>query len=443
MSANPSQSLRYDSTATSINRAIILLVFPWYRRDDGLYYGWIVVIAILLVSTVLYGISGSYGFFFRSIEVEFSLTRTTTSAISSAGRILAGFISLGAGYALDKYGPRKVIFLMGLLTGISLLLTSQTQAPWQIFITYSLLLSMGIGAVFVVPTAIVSRWFDRKRGLALGISGAGAGLGMMMMAPLATSLIVNFDWRTAYIVIGLIAWAVVLPLAGLLKGGPGDVGELLDGRKNGSMEKQSSEQSTRLNPVSLRQVFNSRSFWSVFSIWAFFGCSLFFVFTHLVPHILDRGFSPAEAASVASVMGAAAIAGRVLMGVASDRLGRKKTAAGGAFLQFVAMLWILWSQELWMFYVFTIIYGFAYSGFASSMAALIGDVFGLSRIGTVFGALEVSFGIGAALGPIIGGLVFDINGSYYAAFVIMALFMFLATLLSGLIEKVHNLSGER
>ena len=409
---------------------------PLYRFNDRLYYGWVVVISILLITTVLYGISSSYGLFFKSIEVEFNLTRTTTSAISSASRILAGFIALGAGYALDKYGPRKVILLMGLFTGTSLLLTSQAQSLWQLFITYSLLLSLGIGAVFVVPTAIVSRWFERKRGLALGISGASSGLGMVMMAPLATFLIVNIDWRTAYIVIGLIALAVILPLSSLLKGEPSDVGELLDGSKNDSTIKQSNEQYTRINPIPLYKIFGSRGSWPVFFIWAFYGCCFFFVLTHLVPHILDRGFSSGEAASVAGTMGAAAIAGRILMGVASDRLGRKKVAASAAFLQFAAMLWMIWSQELWMFYAFAIVYGFAYSGFASSMAALISDVFGLSRIGTVFGVLEVSFGIGSALGSIIGGLVFDSTGSYYMAFMIMALSMFSATLLVGLIKKV-------
>jgi MFS family permease len=139
-------------------------------------------------------------------------------------------------------------------------------------------------------------------------------------------------------------------------------------------------------------------------------------------------------------MGVAAIAGRILMGVASDRLGRKKVAASGAFLQFAAMLLMLWAQELWMFYLFAIVYGFAYSGFSSSMAALIVHVFGLPRIGTIFGALDVSFGIGAALGPFIGGLVFDLNASYYTAFMIIALSMLLATFLVSFIEKSQSVT---
>ena len=408
-----------------------------FRFNDRLYYGWIVVISMFLITTVLYGIISSYGFFFKSIEIEFELTRTATSAVSSANRILGGFIALGVGYALDKFGPRKVIFLMGLFTGISLILTGYAQSSWQLFITYSLLLSLGIGATFVVATTVVTRWFDRKRGLALGISGASSGLGMVLIAPLATLLIVNTDWRTAYIVIGLISLVVILPLSSLIKGEPGDVGSLLDGEKKGSTIKQRNERYTRLNPIPLYKVFRSRSSWVSFLIWIFHGSSIFFVFTHLVLHILDRGFSSGEAASVVSTMGVAIIAGRILLGLASDRLGRKKVAASAAFLQVLAMLWMIWSQELGMFYAFAIVYGFAYSGFTSSMAALISDVFGLSRIGTVFGILEVSFGVGSALGPIIGGLVFDIAGSYHMAFMIMALFMCISTLLVGMIKKIE------
>ncbi len=406
-----------------------------FRFKDQLFYGWVVVIALLVISTVLYGTIQSYGIFFKSIESEFNLTRTATSAISSANMILAGIVSFGAGYALDKYGPRKVIFLMGLFTGVSLLLTSRTGSAWQLFITYSLLLSMGTGAVYVVPTAAVSRWFNRKRGLALGISGAGSGLGMAVMAPLATYLIVNFDWRTAYIVLGLIAWVIVLPLSMSLKTGPGDVGASVDGERRNSTDNQGDSQIILQTPLPLWQIISGRSFWFIIFIWLFFGCCLFLVFTHLVPHILDAGFSPGEAAGAVSLFGVSAIAGRILMGMVSDRAGRKLTGIVGALLQAGAMLWVMWSQELWMFYCFAVVYGFVYSGFASAMGALIGDVFGLTQIGTIFGILEISFGIGAAIGAMLGGLVHDAEGSYFMAFLVAALLMFLASLLVGLIKR--------
>lgn len=410
-------------------------MLPLLKFKNQLFYGWIVVISLLVVSTVFYGTSTSFGLFFKSIESEFSLTRTMTSAISSANLVLAGFIALGSGWALDRYGPKKIIFFMGLFTGLSLLLTSQTNAPWQLFITYSLLLSMGIGAVYVVPTSTISRWFDKKRGLALGITGAGSGLGMIVMAPLATYLILNFDWRTAYIVIGLIAWAIIIPLSRLLKKDPSEVGTLVDGRKYDSIDNQSSEGNIQPVALSFRQVLSTRDFWFLTVTWLFFGHCLFLVFTHLVPHILDTGFSPGEAAGVVSLIGGAAIAGRVLGGIASDRIGRKLAAIISALLQAGAMLWVIWSHELWMFYVFALVYGFASNSLGCAMGALIGDVFGLSRIGTTFGALEVSFGIGAATGSIIGGLVFDISGSYFIAFLIAALSMFLAALLISLVKR--------
>jgi len=186
---------------------------------------------------------------------------------------------------------------------------------------------------------------------------------------------------------------------------------------------------------SLRQILSKRSFWCIIFIWSFLGSSLFLMFTHLVPHITDIGFSAVEAAGVMSMVGFAAIVGRVLIGIASDRIGRKLTAIMAALLQTGAMLWLAWSHELWMLYVFALVYGFAYSGFSAGMGALIGDVFGLARIGSVFGVLEIGFGIGAATGPAIGGLFFDANGSYFMAFLVAAFSMLAAALLIGLIRR--------
>ncbi len=147
------------------------------------------------------------------------------------------------------------------------------------------------------------------------------------------------------------------------------------------------------------------------------------------------GFSTGEAAAVLSLMGGVGIVGRVLMGVASDRIGRKLTAVICTLLQAGAMVWLVRSQDLWMLYLFALVFGFAYNGFSSSMGALIGDTFGLGKIGAIFGVLEISFGIGAAIGPAIGGLIFDVNSSYSVAFLMGAVAMLIATLLIALIRK--------
>ena len=404
------------------------------KFKDRLFYGWVVVVAFLVIGITLYGIQFSFGVFFKSIQSEFNLTRAATSAILSVNMLLAGVSAVLAGWALDKYGPRIVILSMGLFTGLSLLLTSQTNSPWQLFITYSLLLAMGTGALYVVPTSTVSRWFDKKRGLALGIAGSGSGLGMVIMAPFATYLIYNFDWRMAYIVIGLITWFMVIPLSRLLKREPREIGALPDGL---SHSKDIANRDESIQPVdsSLLQVFRTRSFWLVIFIWLFFASSLFLIFTHLVPHATDIGFSAGDAATVLSLMGGVGIAGKVLMGVASDRIGRKLTAIICALLQAGAMVWLIWSQDLWMLYLFALVYGFAYSGFGSSMGALIGDTFGLGKIGAIFGVLEIGFGIGAAIGSTVGGIIFDVSNSYSVAFLMGAIAMLITALLIVLVRR--------
>ena len=411
------------------------LLLSLLRLKDKLFYGWVVIVAFFIIGITLYGIQFSFGVFFKSIESEFNLTRTATSAISSANLLLAGGCAFLAGWALDRYGPKAVVLLMGLFTGLSLLLTSQTNSPWQLFITYSLLLSMGTGALYVVPTSTVSRWFDKKRGLALGIAGSGSGLGMVIMAPFATYLIYNFDWRMAYLIIGLIAWLIVLPLSRLLKGDPREVGALPDGLDSPTPAIEPEEEAIQPIDSSLLHVFRTRTFWLVMFVWIFFAICIFLVFVHLVPHVTDLGISTGEAAVILSLMGGTATVGRVLTGVASDRIGRKLTVIITTLLQAGAMIWLIWAQDLWMFYLFALVFGFAYSGCAVSMGALISDTFGLGRIGAIFGVLEIGWGIGAALGPAIGGLIFDISNSYSLAFLIGALAMVLATLFIALIRR--------
>ncbi len=405
------------------------------RFKERPFYGWVVVVVFFIISITLWGIHLSFGVFFKSIESEFSLTRTATSAILSTNMVLVGVFAIFGGWAVDKYGPRIIVLLMGILTGLSLLLTSQANSLWQLFITYSLLLAMGTGALYPVEVSTISRWFDKKRGLALGLAGSGGGLGTAIFAPFAAYLIANFEWRMAYIVIGIVAWLIVASSFSLLKKDPFEIGALPDGVKTPPKDKRKEEGDIELTDLSLLQAIRTRNFWYVILVWTFFSSSSFLVFTHLVPHITDIGISTMEAASVLSVIGGTSIAGRVLMGAVSDRIGRKVTAIICALLQVGAMIWLIWAQNLWMFYLFALGYGFSFGSFDSIVSALIGDIFGLSKIGVILGVLEVGFGIGAAIGPAIGGFIFDVTGSYYLSFLIWAVVMGVVALLIGLIRQ--------
>ena len=408
------------------------------KLKDRLFYGWVVVINFLITGTALWGTRLSFGIFFKSLENEFNLARVETSAIFSVYMVLSIIFAIIGGRATDRYGPKIVVLFMGIFTGLSLMFTSQVTSHWQLFLTYSLLLSMGTGTIFIVIMSTVSRWFDKKRGLALGIACSGSGLGIVVVAPFATYLITSLDWRMAYIIMGILVWLAAIPLSLFLRKAPYEIGTLPDGVISNSKIVRTEEDNIQPTGLSLLQTTRTRSFWLIIFIWLLFASNTFTIITHLVPHATDIGFSPGEAAAILSIIGASNILGRVLLGTISDRMGRKSTAIICALLQGGAMFWLAWSNHLWMLYLFAPIYGFVWGGMATGMAALIGDTFGLSRIGVISGVLDIGFGAGAAIGPALGGLIFDITDSYFMAFLSGGIAMFIVALLIALIRRETN-----
>lgn len=408
------------------------------KLKDRLFYGWVIVFSFLIIGTALWGTRLSFGVFLKSLESEFDLTRAGTSVIFSVYMALGIIFAVIGGRALDRYGPKVIVLLMGISTGLSLLLTSQVNSLWQLFITYSLLLSIGTGPLYVVLMSTVSRWFDKKRGLAVGIASSGIGLGTIFIAPFATYLITILDWRMTYLIMGILVCIAVIPLSGFLRKDPHEVGALPDGAESTQPVVNKEEYSVQSTGLSLLQVIRTRSFWLIIFIWMLFASPTFVIFTHLVAHTTDIGFSPGQAATVFSIIGASGIAGRVLMGIIADRIGRKRTAILCVLLQAGTFIWLAFSQDLWMLYVFAIIYGFANGGMTTSMSALIGDTFGLARMGTILGLLDVGFGIGAAVGSTIGGLIFDITNNYFIAFLAGAAVLFIVTVLMALIRQETN-----
>jgi MFS family permease len=307
---------------------------------------------------------------------------------------------------------------MGICTGLGLLLTGQVSDLWQIFFTYSLLLAIGTSAIYVVIMSTVSRWFEKRRGLALGMASIGAGMGPLVVAPFATYLISAFDWRGSFTVLGIIALVVVIPLSLPLRRNPQEVGLLPDGADFSASEAVPQKTIVSADYLSPRQAVRTRSFWLMLGTFLLYSAYLLTILTHLVPHVTDLGFSAAEAAAVLSVAGGATIIGRVFLGVASDRLGKRGAVMLGASLHIIALLFLLWARELWMFYVFALLFGLGWGGMGPATAALISNTFGLGRLGAILGLLDVGFNIGAAIGPVVAGLIYDLKQSYFLSFLL-------------------------
>ena len=143
--------------------------------------------------------------------------------------MLIGFFSIICGRAVDHYGPKPVVLIMGVVTGISLILTAQVQTLWQLYFTYSVLLAAGTGGMYIIIMSTASRWFYTKRATSIGILGTGVPLGAVVMAPVSAWLIEAYQWRTAYMLTGILAWVLIIPGALVLKKDPAEIGSGLDG----------------------------------------------------------------------------------------------------------------------------------------------------------------------------------------------------------------------
>jgi MFS family permease len=389
-------------------------------KTQRLYYGWIVAASSLIIGVLIYGIRYSYGVFFKSLEQDFGLNRTLTSGVFSSYMILAAVFAILGGWALDRYGPKIVVILMGLFTGLSLFLTSQANSLWHIAISYSLLLAIGTGPVYVVTMATASRWFIKRRGLALAIVSSGAGLGIMVMTPIAAYLVSNYGWQTAYSIMALVALLTIVPCALLLRKRPTEVAVLPNGETLATTNPAPPQQPTQidLEDLSLSQAAKSRNFWLFFFIWLLYSLCVHLVLTHLVPHIIDLGITPIKAAAIVTWLGGTTILGRLLMGRLSDIIDRKQVAIVSSLLMAGGMLLLTGVSDLWLLYLFAVIFGFGYGGLDPPVAALIGEVFGLRNIGVIMGALVIGWSAGAAVGSTLGGYIFDISGNYVSAFLV-------------------------
>ncbi|MFZ0448521.1 MAG: MFS transporter [Desulfatiglandaceae bacterium] len=388
------------------------------NQKPHFFYGWIVVAAGFLLSFFGIGARYSFGVFLRSIQTEFGITRASASGIFSIYMLLCVLFALLGGWALDKYGPRKIGIVMGTFTGLSLLLTSRVSAPWQLLITYSFLLSLGTGAMYGVVNTTTSRWFIKKRGFVVGITSSGGGVGAIVLAPFATYLISGYNWRIAFIVIGIISWILMVFASFWLIKDPRETDLLPDGARmdatkgigtKGLPKKETSDFITT-------QALKTRQFWFLVVSWLFLSLSLNMIIIHVVPYALDAGISSMDAAYILSILGIANIFGRLILGRLSDAMGRKALGVICGLFHSASLLWLMYSHQLWMIYAFAFLFGILWGGSGTIITSLVGDIFGTRNLGAIMGIITSVWAFGAAVGPALGGFIFDATGSYFGAF---------------------------
>jgi len=397
-----------------------------------LYYGWVIVIlAACIMGAHAFSIY-TFGVFLVPLTAEFGWERGALSGAYSMSWLLSGFLGIFMGRLSDKYGPRILATLYGLLVGIGLLLLSQINSLWQAYLVWALI-GIGGSCAMVPLSSTIPRWFVKKRGIAVGLFAAGFGSAAIISPPLAQWLISTYDWRQSYLILGAVFLIIVIPLAQFIKHSPQRVGL----KPYGEDETVKDEQPLAMEGLSLRQAIKAGRFW----IWAsillcFFSC-LQVMLVHIIPHAIDIGIPAMVAASITSIIAGGSLIGRLSLGFISDKVGGRLVLIACLTLGALALVWLLFAKEIWMLYIFAVIYGFAYGGMILLITIIPAELFGLSSLGVILGGLTLFTTIGGALGAPLAGSIFDITGSYNLAFLICAVICALAVILSLILLKAR------
>jgi MFS family permease len=390
-----------------------------------IFYGWVVVATASLglffsgAPIVVY----SFGVFLKPLTQEFHVGRGAISLAFTIHNFVGAGCAPFAGRLVDRLGAKRVIppglVLLGLILMSALLIGSRL---WQLYMFYVLLAPVTLATTPIPYCTVIARWFDRRRGLALGLIMLGMGVGTVLMPPAVQQLIARFGWRMAFAIVGCAILVIpVAVVAVFLKDDPRQMGLLPDGVESRQNDPKNPENKSGLE---WSEVYRTRTFWLMVSAFVLAGGSMHACILHMPALLGDRGLTAEKAALGSSIVGMAVIAGRLLSGYLQDRIFAPRVALAifGMSAIGVALLWAGGGGAVALTAAFLV--GLGMGAEVDIIAFLVSRYFGLRAFGTAFGFAFGSFIMAGGLGGMLMGAGFDFTGSYQvplACFFVMTL----------------------
>lgn len=401
------------------------------------HYAWIVGAITFLAILAGSGVRSTFGVFIKPIEKEMGWDRAAISVAASFSLFLQGAVGPLIGKLVDRFGPRKMLCGGILLLAAGAYASSQVTRLWQLYLASGVLVPLGAGGGAVVTaSAVAARWFEKGRGLFLGMSAAGLSAGQLVFLPASMALTVAYGWRQTYSFMALFLIVVIVPLiAWLIRDDPEEVG--LQRYGAGETERRGkADVSLRAERTSIRLAIRTRSFWLLAG--AYFVCGYTtsgVVGTHLIPHALEQGVPEMAAAGALGLMGGMNVVGTLASGYICDRYGARLPLALYYFLRGASLVFLIWVHDIFTLQIFAILFGLNYISTVPPTSTLVADFFGRLSVGVIVGWVFLSHQVGAAVGSYVGGIVHNLTGGYELAFLSGGILGFVASALVLALEK--------
>lgn len=398
---------------------------------QGVFFGWFVVGASLL--GLVFGFSSfmaiAFGQFITHLQAEFGWSRTAISGGATIVNTMVIFLAFGAGALIDRFGVRRTMLVS--IFAFALLICSMgllTGSIWHYYVLYVLVPIAGIGIYPISYSRLILNWFDRHRGIALGIALSGVGLAGMLLPPLIQGVIATAGWRYAYVAFGLLVLLVTLPTAlRYLHERPEDRGLAPDGDPPGT---HTAEVAAKYHGGdTLAHALTQRVFWQLLVAFGLLGAISMGALTHLAALVGDLGYGPAGISAVMFTYGLAAIIGRVTCGLLVDRYFAPYVATGFMISLTASMAMLAMGMPGLALYVAVVMFGLALGAEFDLMSFMVSRYQGLASYGKIYGTVYGVFSAGAALGPISLGWSYDNLDGYGPMLTVFAISMIVVIVL--------------
>jgi MFS family permease len=402
------------------------------------------VLVAFITLGVVYGVWFAYSVFLVALVEDMGWSRSLTAGAISVMSVVHGLAGPMNGRMVEKVGAQWTIAFGGLIFLIGMLLTSQVQTWWQLYITFGVITAIGISQAGWIPFIVtVERWYPTKMGTALGFAMAGIGFGILVGVPVINALIEAYGWRQTFIFLAITGALWVIPAALFLLKMPEEesVHEGPTSHEATTPPEGLNSAEVETNPVPdepiyrdwiLETALRSPRFWLAGACFLTGACVAQILLMHQFAFMVDQGIAKTESSFIAGVIGISSIVGQLFWGNLSDRIGRERAytmAAVCNLLAIGALVYLSSMLALWVAVSFAIFVGLGYGANTPIFPATSRDLFTSPFFPSIFGTLAISGSLGAAIGAWLGGWLYDVTGGYSAMLIVSAVLAVVSPLL--------------